>query len=194
VLDEDKNMLGVFAGHFIEAHHRATEMAEKVMVIPIPAQADILIVSGNPCHFDYWQGVKPYVYSHRAVREGGVIIFMLDGTERLCGDAPSHEETVRKYLLWSFEDQKAAVKRGEVEDLVELNVPMYHATVRHRVEKTICVTNHLSQEDIDALGFGFAPSVQSALEEAYEILGRDAKVGIIPFGGETLVRVAPDEC
>jgi len=193
VLDEDKNMLGVFAGHFIEAHRKATELAEKLMVVPIPAQADILIVSGNPCHFDYWQGVKPYVYSHRAVREGGVIIFLLDGTEGLCGDAPSHEETVRKYLLWSFEDQKAAVERGEVEDLVGLNVPMYHATVRHRVKKTICVTNHLSQEDIDALGFDSAPSVQEALEEAYEILGRDAKVGIIPFGGETLVRVAPDE-
>lgn len=193
VMDEDKNMLGVFAGHFIEAHRRATEMAEKVMVVPIPAQADILIVSANPCHFDYWQGVKPYTYCHRAVREGGVIIFLLDGTEGLCGDAPSHEETVRKYLSWSFEDQKAAVDRGEVEDLVGLNVPMYHATVRHRVKKTICVTNHLSQEDIDALGFDTAPGVQAALEEAYEILGCDARVGIIPFGGETLVRVAPDE-
>jgi nickel-dependent lactate racemase len=192
VIDEDKNMLGVFAGHFIEAHRKATELAEKLMVIPIPAQADILVVSGNPCHFDYWQGVKPYTYCHRAVREGGVIIFLLDGTEGLCGDAPSHEETVRKYLLWSFEDQKAAVERGEVEDLVGLNVPMYHATVRHRVKKTICVTNHLSQEDIDALGFDSAPSVQSALEGAYEIVGRDAKVGIIPFGGETLVRVAPE--
>jgi nickel-dependent lactate racemase len=192
VLDEDKNILGVFAGHFVEAHRKATELAEKLMVVPIPAQADILIVSGNPCHFDYWQGVKPYVYSHRAVREGGVIIFLLDGTEGLCGDAPSHEETVRKYLLWSFEDQKAAVDRGEVKDLVGLNVPMYHATVRHRV-KTICVTNHLSQEDIDALGFDFAPDVQTALERAYEMVGREAKVGIIPFGGETLVRVAPDE-
>lgn len=193
VLDEDKNMLGVFAGHFVEAHRKATELAEKVMIIPIPAQADILIVSANPCHFDYWQGVKPYTYCHRAVREGGVIIFMLDGVEGLCGDAPSHEETVRKYLLWSFEDQKAAVDRGEVDDLVGLNVPMYHATVRHRVKKTICVTNHLSQEDLDALGFDSAPSVQAALERACEIMGRDAKVGVIPFGGETLVRVAPDE-
>ncbi len=193
VLDEHKNMLGVFAGHFIEAHRKATEMAEKVMVIPIPAQADILIVSANPCHFDYWQGVKPYTYCHRAVREGGVIIFMLDGTEGLCGDAPSHEETVRKYLLWSFADQKAAVDRGEVQDLVGLNVPMYHATVRHRVRRTICVTNHLSQQDIDALGFDSAPDVQAALEQAYEIMGRDAKVGIIPFGGETLVKVAPDQ-
>ena len=193
VMDEDKNMLGVFAGHFIEAHRGACEMAEKVMVIPIPAQADILIVSANPCHFDYWQGIKPYTYCHRAVREGGVIIFLLDGAEGLCGDAPSHEETVRKYLPWAFEDQKAAVECGEVEDLVGLNVPMYHATVRHRVQKTICVTNHLAQEDIEALGFDTAPSVQAALEQAYEILGRDAKVGIIPFGGETLVRVAPDE-
>ena len=66
--------------------------------IPIPAQADILIVSAHPCHLDYWQGIKPYAYAHRGVREGGVIIFLLDGTEGLCGDAPSHEETVRKYM------------------------------------------------------------------------------------------------
>jgi nickel-dependent lactate racemase len=193
VLDEDKNILGVFAGHFIKAHRKAAKLAEKLMVVPIPAQADILIVSGNPCHFDYWQGIKPYTYAHRAVREGGVIIFLLDGAEGLCGDAPSHEETVRKYLLWSFEDQKAAVDRGEVEDLVGLNVPMYHATVRHRVKSTILVTNHMAQRDIDALGFDSAPDVQTALERAYEMLGRDAKVGVIPFGGETLVRVAPDE-
>jgi len=193
VMDEDKNLLGVFTGHYIDAHRKATELAEQVMVIPIPAEADILIVSANPCHFDYWQGIKPYTYSHRAVREGGVIIFLLDGLEGLCGDAPSHEETVRKYLPWSFEDQKEAVDRGEVEDLVGLNVPMYHATVRHRVEKTICVTNHLSQRDIDALGFDATPDVQSALEMAYDLMGRDARVGIIPFGGETLVRVAPDE-
>jgi len=192
VMDEDKRLLGVFAGHFVEAHRAACHMAEQVMVIPIPAQADILIVSANPCHFDYWQGIKPYAYCHRAVREGGVIIFLLDGTEGLCGDAPSHEETVRQYLPWSFEDQKAAVERGEVQDLVGLNVPMYHATVRHRVRSTILVTNHLSPDDVDALGFDSAPSVQEALARAFEMLGRGARVGVIPFGGETLVRVAPE--
>ncbi len=189
VMDEDKNMLGVFAGHFIEAHRAATVMAEQVMVTPIPRQADIVIVSANPCHFDYWQGMKPYAYCHRAVREGGVIIFMLDGAEHLCGDAPSHEDTVRRYLTWSFADQKAAVDRGEVQDLVGLNVPMYHASVRHRVLKTLCVTNHLTPEEVDLLGFELAPSVQEALARAYELLGSDASVGIIPFGGETLVRV-----
>jgi len=128
------------------------------------------------------------------VREGGVIIFMLDGAEHLCGDAPSHEETVRKYLPWSFADQKAAVERGEVKDLVGLNVPMYHATVRHRVQRTFLVTNHLEPADVEALQFEPASSVQEALERAYDLVGCEAKVGIIPFGGETLTRVAPDEC
>jgi len=193
VMDEEQRMLGVFAGHFVEAHRAACAMAEKVMVVPIPRQADILIVSADPCHFDYWQGVKPYTYCHRGVREGGVIIFLLDGAEGLCGDAPSHESTVRKYLPWSFEDQKAAVDRREVEDLVGLNVPMYHATVRHRVRRTLLVTNHLSDEDVRALGFERVPSVQEALGRAHGLLGPDAKIGVIPFGGETLVRVAPEE-
>lgn len=193
VMDEDHRMLGLFAGHFVEAHRAACATAEKVMVVPIPRQADILIVSADPCHFDYWQGVKPYTYCHRAVREGGVIIFLLDGAEGLCGDAPSHEPTVRKYLPWSFEEQKAAVDRGDVEDLVGLNVPMYHATVRHRVKRTLVVTNHLSDDDVRVLGFERAPSVQEALGRAHALLGADAKVGVIPFGGETLVRVAPEE-
>jgi len=193
VLDGNNNILGAFAGHFVEAHRKATELAEKLLVSPIPAQADVLLVSANPCHFDYWQGIKPYTCSHLAVREGGVIIFLLDGSEGLCGDAPSHEETVRKYLLWSFEDQKAAALRGEVDDLVGLNVPMYHAMVRHRVKRTICVTNHLSQDDLDTLGFDAALDVQTALKRAFDIVGHDARVGIIPFGGETLTRVAAEE-
>jgi nickel-dependent lactate racemase len=189
VMDKNKNLLGVFAGHFVEAHRAACALAEQTMVVPIPAQADILIVSAHPCHVDYWQGIKAYAYAHRGVREGGVMILLLDGSEGLCGDAPSHEETVRKHMLWSFEDQKAAVDRGEVDDLVGLNVPMYHAMVRHRVQRTICVTNHLTQEDLDGLAFDSAPTVQAALAQAYELVGREATVGVIPFGGETVVRV-----
>jgi hypothetical protein len=167
-------------------------MAETVMAVPVPTLADIVITSANPCHFDYWQGLKPYAFSHLAVREGGVIIFLLDGEEGLSGDAPYHEATLRKYLLWSLEDQKAAVERGEVDDLAGIQVPMYQSMIRHRVKQTICVTNHMTQEDLDDLAFESAPDVQTALEMAYDLVGRDARVGIIPFGGETLVRlVAP---
>jgi nickel-dependent lactate racemase len=191
VMDEDKHLLGAYAGHYIEAHRAACRQAEEVMVVPIPAQADILIVSANPCYFDYWQGIKAYAYAHRAVREGGVMIFLLDAEEGLCGDAPTHEPVLREYMQQSFEAQVVAVERGEVEDLVGLNVPMYHAMVHDRVRRTILVTNHMSAEDAALLEFDVAPRVQAALERAYALLGRDATVGVIPFGGETLTRVAP---
>ena len=193
VLDDDGNMLAAFAGHFVEAHKAACNFAERTQIIPIPAQADILIASANPCHFDFWQGLKPYIYSHLAVREGGIIIFLLDGAEGLCGDAPSHEVTLRKYLLWSFEDQKAAVDRGEVIDLIGIHATIQHSQVRQRVKKTFCVSNHISPEEIAVLGFNSAPSVQDALNSAYEILGREAKVGVIPYGGETLVQLVSHE-
>lgn len=189
VLDEDGKLLGVFAGDVVEAHRRAVALAEQVMVVPIPRQADILIVSANPCHVDYWQGLKPYAYAHLAIREGGVIILMLDGAEHLCGDAPSHEPTLLKYMRRSFGELIAAVERGEVDDLVGLNLPLYHASLVHRVRKTICVTHHLTAAELEILGFDSAPTVQEALEQAYSILGRDALVGVIPFGGETLTRV-----
>jgi nickel-dependent lactate racemase len=189
VLDEDGRLLGVFAGDVVAAHRRAVALAAQVMIIPIPRQADILIVSAHPCHVDYWQGLKPYAYAHLAVREGGVIIFLLDGAEHLCGDAPSHEPTLRKYMLCSFEELVAAVERGEVDDLVGLNLPLYHATLHRRVQKTICVTNHLTPDDLAVLGFDSAPTVQAALAQAQALLGPDAAVGVIPFGGETLTRV-----
>lgn len=189
VLDENQRMVGVFAGHYIEAHRAAVALAQEVMVVPIPRPADIVIASAHPCHFDYWQGIKPYVFTHLAVREGGVLIFLLDGVERLCGDAPAHEDTVRTCLPLTVAEQVAAVERGAVSDLAGLNVPLYHAMVRDRVQRTICVTHHLLPEDLALLAFDSAPDVQTALERAYDLMGCDATVGIIPFGGETLTRV-----
>ncbi|OFW54699.1 MAG: hypothetical protein A2163_03215 [Actinobacteria bacterium RBG_13_35_12] len=188
VLDEKDNILGIFSGHYIHAHQKGTELAEKLFCVPIPQKADILIVSANPCHFDYWQGIKPYAYSHRAIRKGGVLIFLLDGEEHLCGDAPSHEFTLKKYMLWDFEAMKKEVERGRATDIVGMNVPMYHATLRHRTTNFI-VTNHLKKDEIDILGFEYKKNVQVALDHAFKLLGKDAKVGIIPFGGKTLTKV-----
>ncbi len=189
VLDGHQRMVGVFAGHYIAAHRAAVALAEQVMVVPIPQPADIVIASAYPSHFDYWQGIKPYVFAHLAVREGGILIFLLDGEESLSGDAPSHNKVVRTYLPLSFAEQVAAVECGEVDDLVGMNVPLYHSMLTHRLKRTICVTNHLTAEDLRLLAFDRAPDVQTALEYAYDLMGAEATVGIIPFGGETLTRV-----
>lgn len=190
VLDEQQGIVGVFAGHVVEAHRQAVRFAQNILVAAVPSLADIVVVSANPSHMSYWQGVKPYTYAHLAVREGGVIVFLLDGSEGLAGDAPVHEPTVRRYLPLSFAEQREAAESGQVLDVAGLNVPMYHAMLRDRVKRTICVTNHLPQADVAFLGFDSAPDVQTALAQAYQLVGRDARVGVIPVGGELIVRAA----
>jgi nickel-dependent lactate racemase len=117
------------------------------------------------------------------------MIYAIEAREGLCGNAPHHEETLRKWSLVSFEEQKAAVKRGEISDIVGINVPLFHSTVRHRTT-TLCVSKGFSKEDSECLGFFHMTNMDEALERAFRIMGGDAKVGIIPYGGETLVRVS----
>lgn len=188
VLDENRNILGLFCGNYVKAHRKGVELAVKVMRPEIPQLADILIVSAYPSDVDFWQGCKPFIYSQFGLKEDGVLIFVIEGEEGLCGSAPHHEKTLRKWSLITFEEQLAAVNKGDVVDLVGINVPLFHSKIRHRV-KTICVSNGFTMEDKTALGFNHADTIENALDTAFKIMGKDAKVGIIPYCGETLVRV-----
>lgn len=187
VLDEKKNILGLFCGHFIKAHRAGVELAKQVMCPVIPRKADIVIASAAPADIDFWQGCKPYIFSHFGVRDGGVIIFVIHGKEGLCGNAPQHEATLRQYGRAEFSQIKKDVEAGRIEDLVGVNVPLFIATIRDRAT-VFCVSDGFSDEDIQDIGFIPCDTVERALNLAFERLGRDASVGIIPFGGETLVR------
>ena len=187
VLDENKQILGLFCGHFVKAHRAGVELARQVMCPKIPARADIVIASANPADIDFWQGCKPYIFSHFGVRDGGVIIFVIHGREGLCGNAPQHEKTLRYYGFLSYDDIMKDVKAGVLTDIVGINVPLFIARVRDRVT-TLCVSEGFAPGDAEALGFISCESFDAALKKAYELMGDDATVGIIPFGGETLVR------
>ena len=187
VLNEHKQMLGVFAGHYVQAHRAGVKLAEQVMRPAIPGLADILVASANPACIDFWQGIKPYIFAQYGVREGGVIIFAIDASEGLSGNAPQHGPTLSQYLLYSFEEQKALIDKGGLADLVGMNVTLFHALVRQRTT-TICISNGLSRADKDKMGFLHADTLDEALQMAYGLTSPAARVGIIPYAGETLVR------
>jgi len=189
VLDEQRNVLGVFCGHYIEAHRAAVSLADRVLRPAIPQKADIVVASANPADIDFWQGCKPYIFAHYGVREGGIIILAIQAEEGLCGNAPQHEKTIRDYSAKSFSEVNTAIDNGEIADIVGASVPLYLSILRDRVS-TICVSEGINALDAEALGFAWADSIESALAMAYTQLGMDAKVGIIPYCGETLVREA----
>ena len=52
------------------------------------------------------------------------------------------------------------------------------------------ISEGISADDAQLLGFEKMPSLEMALEKAYMLVGENATVGIIPHGGEILCRLA----
>lgn len=187
IMDDEKHLLGVFAGDFIEAHRAGVAYARQVLCPEIPERADILIVSANPANADFWQGAKPYVFAHFAVKRGGVLIFLLSAEQGLCGCAPAHQKAMEEYYNHSKEEILCAIAEGSATDILGMG----EAFIRMQTEgfcKTLLVSNGLTKKEAQLLGFEKADTLESALVRARELAGPDATIGIIPQGGEVLCR------
>lgn len=187
VMDEHKQILGVFCGDCVDAHRAGVILAKKILCPPIPAKADILIASANPCEIDFWQGGKPYVFAQYAVRDGGTLIFVLEGREGLCGNSPEHEYVLRHYSMLTEEIIRRDVEDHVIKDLIAVDTPIYHDQIRKRNINVLLVTKGFTQADANALGFEMTSGLDEAIEKAFARQGSHAKIGIIPYCGETLV-------
>jgi nickel-dependent lactate racemase len=187
VMDEKKNIHGIFCGHFIHAHREGVKLAKAIMCPKIPERADIVIASANPAQIDFWQGCKPYIFAQFGLKVGGTLIFAMRAEEGLCGNAFHHEQTLRKYCTMDYEDILLEVNAGKVEDIVGINVPLFVASLAGRI-KTILVSEGIDEKDAAVLGFDYAPNMDEAVKMAFKQQGLKATVGIIPYAGETLVR------
>ena len=190
VVDADRNILALFCGHYRDAHRAGVEFAKKALCPAIPAQADIVIASAHPCNIDYWQGCKPLCFSLFGVKKGGTVIFLLDPPEGLIGNSPSHRDVLFAYLRTDAETIFRDLDAGLIKDQVGVALPLCHFQILAHAN-VICVSNGLTLEECKLLTFTPAADVHVALSEAFRRQGRDAKVGIIPAAGETLVRVVP---
>ena len=189
VMDENKNVLGVFCGDFIDAHRAGVQMAKKVLSPEIPCKADIVIASANPCEIDFWQGDKPFVFAQYGLKDNGTLIFVIEGREGLCGNASHHEATLRKYCTLSEERIRQDVKDGKIDDVIAVDNPIHLDQVRRRGVNTLVVTRGFSERDCKDLGFEMTGGLNDAVARAFARQGDGATVGIIPYCGETMVRV-----
>ncbi|MGI5899168.1 MAG: nickel-dependent lactate racemase [Christensenellales bacterium] len=190
VLDERNRILGVFCGHYIKAHRAGADFAGQVFCPKVPARADIVIASANPAQIDFWQGCKPYIYALYGLKPGGTLIFVIRAEEGLCGNAISHEETIKRFCRLPLEDVLEALESGEIEDLIGADTPIFLAQLREH-GRVIVVSEGMTRQDAWYLCFDYAESLSQAVAEALERHGSRATIGIIPYAGETIVR--PDK-
>lgn len=192
VMDEDRHILGVFSGHYIKAHNAGIEMARKVLSPEIPCKTDIVIASANPAEVDFWQADKPFVFAQYGLKDNGTLIFVMSGDEGLSGNAPHHEHALRTLCTLSEERIREMVANGEIDDLIAIDNPIHLDQVRKRGVNTLLVTKGFSQADADALGFEMCRDFEEAMQKADARQGKASSIGIVPYCGETMVRVKED--
>ncbi|MCD6232052.1 nickel-dependent lactate racemase [Candidatus Aerophobetes bacterium] len=184
VLNSKGEIVEVVGGDPVKAHRKGVEVAKKIYERKIPELADILILSAYPVDIDYWQAMKPLLYAQHGVRKNGTVIFLASMPE---GISSVHSE-LEKYGNKSYNQIKRLIREKKIEDLVCAHALLQHTLVKERTD-IICISEGLSWEQKEKMGFKHADSLEEALEIALRKRGRKAKIGVINYGGEVLPRL-----
>jgi nickel-dependent lactate racemase len=187
ILDQERRITGVYAGHYIEAHRAGCAAVAEVATQAVDAPFDIVITSnsGYPLDQNLYQTVKGLTAAAGIVRRGGVIVAVAECRDGL----PNHGEY--KQLLQMRDTPEALL------DLI--NSPGFLMHDQWQVQKQALVQlqaevylhSSLPDEAVRMAKLRPAPHPQETIDTLLQHSGPDARIAILPEGPLTvpLVRI-----
>ncbi|QGP92781.1 Lactate racemase [Neomoorella glycerini] len=187
VLDPQGRVVKAFFGDIRQAFRAGVETSRRVYGIPAPGRTPIVLASSHPCDLEFWQAHKTLYPCDMLVEEGGSIIIVTPCPE---GVAVTHPEML-EFAGQSPEDIDAQIEEGIIKDKVAGALALAWAKVRRHAE--VCLVSHgIGPEMAAKLGFKHAATVEEALDQAWERLGKGAKVTVLTHGADTLPLLPED--
>ncbi len=182
VLDEHKKIIYAVAGHYIKAHREGCEFLDRFYLKRIEERADIVIASqgGSPKDLNLYQTQKALDNAKHAVRKGGIIILAGSCKEGL-------GERVFEEWITSAPNAHSLIDRIQKEFRLGGHKAAAIALVLEDAD--IYLVSELAPELVRSIFMKPYESVQSALDAAFEKLGKASKVLIMPYAGSTLPRL-----
>ncbi len=184
VINMEKKIIRAFAGDGVEAHRAGCNFLRDLALVR-RAEADIVVTSngGHPLDQNVYQTVKGMTAGEATCREGGVIIIA-----SACNDGHGGQSF--------FDNLAGASGPREILDRVA-EVPM-EDTVPDQWEfqilarildrfRVIVVTDRCDPAMIRAMHLEHASTLRAALDAAFQLKGKDAKVTVIPDGVSVIV-------
>lgn len=185
VIDSNKNIINAFAGDSAKAHLTGCEFVLDIAKVE-KKLADIVVVTngGYPLDQNIYQSVKGMTAAEATCKEGGVIIMIAACNDGHGGqsfyDNVAGAKTPRELL-----DKIAKVPRNEtVPDQWEFQI-LARILDRYTV---FIVSDMCNPEMIRNMHMKHAYTFNEALNKAYKVMGKDAKVTVIPDGVSVIVR------
>lgn len=182
VLNRHAQFVHIVGGDTHTAHRRSVELARPIWVRPVPALADIVVVSSYPSDVDYWQGIKGLFAAELIAKRGGDIVLATPCPEGIAGNK-EHEKTMAALAGIPSKEMRLRAREMGLSDLAGVNT----AVVAARVNELAWVSLYtcMSDDQLRALGHARARTVQEGVDRALARQGPDAKVLVITHGGDT---------
>ena len=182
IQDGSDRVVEVVAGDPMQAYRKGAIRSLQVFQSVLPQEADIVMADSYPYDSELWLAAKGIYAAELAVKQGGVVILVSPCPE---GISPSHPE-VLEFGYQTFEDADQKVRKGIIKKLTAAAHLVHVGRVIKERARGIMVSPGIPKEDKERLGFIHAREPQEALDIAFSLSGRDAKVAVLQRGGEIL--------
>lgn len=181
-LNSDKEITGIFTGHYEEAHAQACTRVKDNSMVPVDQPFPVVITSnsGYPLDQNLYQTVKGISAAARIVEAGGTIIMASE-----CSDGiPAHGnfaeimqkgDSAEDILAWIFRQKETVLDQWQAQVLAE---------ILKRTE--VAVFSSLDRQSIEACKMIFVDDLQSEVEKRIAAVGKGARVAVLPDGPLTI--------
>ncbi len=181
VVTNSKNeIVKAFAGHLEQAFYEGVKLVDEMYKAPVERRADIVVVSsgGHPHDIDLYQAQKGVENALEAVKRGGVIVWTAE-----CPDG--HGNDVFYDWMTKFKDPKEMEAEIKRRFRLGAHKAYYLARALQRVN-IILVSTLPDYHAVGTFRLRTARALNDALRDAFDIVGKDARVWVMPHGNITL--------
>ncbi|MCP4191485.1 MAG: nickel-dependent lactate racemase [Planctomycetaceae bacterium] len=186
VIDAERRPLKLVAGDMEQAFAEGVSFVRDVVSATVPEPVDIVVTSsaGYPLDTTFYQSVKGLTAALPIIKEGGTIILAASMTEGIGSQEFAQlfqkHPTVEDFLQQLFEPDYFSLDQWQLQKLAQV-------LAKARVE---IVTDGLSSDTINSLFVRSVPSVEEAINLAFDRYGPQASLAVIPKGPYVLTSVA----
>jgi len=187
VVNSEGEVVKAFAGDLEKAFYEGTKLVDDMYRVGVNRRADIVVVSpgGHPADVNLFQAYKGVDNALEVVKRGGVIILVAECPE-------GHGNQVFYDWMIKFKDLKA-VERAIKRRFVLGGYKAYYLIKALQKVQIILVSSMPDYYAANVFKLKTARAVNDALNEAFGIAGKRAKVWAMPYGNFTLPEVKTSE-
>ena len=187
VTNSKGEVVKAFAGDLEQAFYEGVKVVDEMYRIPVDRKADIVVVSpgGYPADVNLFQAYKGVDSALEVVKRGGVIVLLAECSQ-------GHGNQVFYDWMVKFSDIKA-VEREIKRNFVLGGHKAYYLLKALQNHQIILVSLMPDYYGTNIFKLKTARAVNDALDEAFKIAGKNAKVWAMPYGNFTHPEVKTSE-